>query len=218
MKILTYHGSDVFAANCYIVISDSGNAAIIDAPCGNEKLLEAIESNGGRLTKILLTHGHCDHIDSLAFLTKKTGAEVYIHTLDEKKLHDDYLNLSEYFADYYDAPIPHYESAHTIENGDVITLDEIEFHVLHTPGHTSGSVCYVVNGVMFSGDTLFNMSIGRTDMPDGNSLMLQQSLSMLNSLEDVDFTILSGHGAPTRLSLEKLNNPFMRGFDYDDMF
>lgn len=218
MKIITYKGGGVFNANCYIVISESGNAAVIDAPLGNEKLLEAVESNGGKLTKILLTHGHCDHIESLAFLTEKTGAEVYIHTLDEQKLHDDYLNLSEYFADYYERPIAHYENARTVESGDVITLDELEFRVLHTPGHTGGSVCYILNGIMFSGDTIFNMSIGRTDMPDGNPVIMQQTLALLSSIEDVDFTILSGHGDPTRLSLEKLNNPFMRGFDYDDMF
>ena len=133
MKILTYTGRDAFAANCYIIISDSGNAAIIDAPCGYKNILKLIEENGGKLTKILLTHGHCDHIESLYPLAEKTGVEVYIHTLDERKLHDDHFNLCEYFGDYYDNAVPHFENAHMVENGDSIVMDEVEFKVLHTP-------------------------------------------------------------------------------------
>ncbi|MBQ8781855.1 MAG: MBL fold metallo-hydrolase [Oscillospiraceae bacterium] len=222
MKILTYTGRDAFAANCYIIISDSGNAAIIDAPCGYKNILKLIEENGGRLSKILLTHGHCDHIESLYPLAEKTGADVYIHTLDERKLHDDHFNLSEYFnltdyfGDYYNT-VSHFENAHTVENGDSIVMDEIEFKVLHTPGHTSGSVCYLAGDIMFSGDTIFASSIGRTDMPDGNPAIMQQTINMLKGIEQ-DFTILSGHGGPTKLSVEKIRNPYLRGNFYDDMF
>ena len=217
MKILTYTGRDVFAANCYIIISDSGSAAIIDAPCGCEKILSLIEENGGTLKKILLTHGHCDHIESLVPLAEKTGAEVYIHTLDERKLRDDLFNLSEYFGDCYAEPLPHFAGAHTVENGDSVVMDEIEFKVLHTPGHTSGSVCFITGDIMFSGDTLFASSIGRTDMPDGNPALMQQTLNMLKGIEK-DFTVLSGHGGPTKLSAEKIRNPYLRGNFYDDMF
>lgn len=217
MKILTYTGRDVFVANCYIIISDSGNAAVIDAPCGSENILKLIEENGGTLKNILLTHGHCDHIESLLPLYEKTGAEVYIHTLDERKLHDDLFNLSEYFGDYYSEPLPHFENAHTVENGDSIVMDEVEFRVLHTPGHTSGSVCFIMGDIMFSGDTIFASSIGRTDMPDGNPALMQQTLDMLKGING-DFTILSGHGGPTKLSIEKVRNPYLRGNFYDDMF
>ena len=137
--------------------------------------------------------------------------------MDEKKLSDDYLNLSEYFSDYYDKPVEHFSGAKKISDGDIITLDELSFKVLHTPGHTSGSVCYICDEAMFSGDTLFKMSAGRTDMPDGNSIKLNESLKMLDNLGK-DYVLLSGHGDRSTLSNERKFNPFMKGFDYDDMF
>lgn len=207
----------IFCTNCYLVISESGNAALIDAPAGGAGILAEIEKNGAKLKKILLTHGHCDHIESVAFLAKETGAQVYIHEMDEKKLSDDYLNLSEYFSEYYDKPVEHFVGANKVLDGDIITLDEISFKVLHTPGHTSGSVCYICGETMFSGDTIFKMSAGRTDMPDGNSLKLNESLKMLDGLGK-DYVLLSGHGDRSTLSNERKYNPFMKGFDYDDMF
>lgn len=217
MKTVMINTGGIFCTNCYLVISDSGNAALIDAPAGGAGILAEIEKNGAKLKKILLTHGHCDHIESVAFLAKETGAQVFIHEMDEKKLSDDHLNLSEYFSDYYDKPVEHFVGASKVSDGDIITLDELSFKVLHTPGHTSGSVCYICGETMFSGDTLFKMSAGRTDMPDGNSLKLNESLKMLDGLGK-DYVLLSGHGDRSTLSNERKYNPFMKGFDYDDMF
>lgn len=217
MKTVMINSGGIFGTNCYLVISGKGNAALIDAPVGGERIIAEAEKNGASIKKILLTHGHCDHIESLAFLAKETGAEVYIHETDEKKLSDDYLNLSEYFLDYYDKPVEHFKGAKKVSDGDIITLDELSFRVLHTPGHTSGSVCYLCDDIMFSGDTLFKMSAGRTDMPDGNSIKLNESLKMLDGLGK-DYVLLSGHGDRSSLSNERKYNPFMKGFDYDDMF
>lgn len=217
MKTIMINTGGIFCTNCYLVISDKGNAALIDAPSGGERILSEIEKNGAVLKKILITHGHCDHIESLAFLARETGAEVYIHEMDEKKLSDDYLNLSEYFSEYYEKPVEHFGSAKKVSDGDEIALDELSFQVLHTPGHTSGSVCYICSETMFSGDTLFKMSAGRTDMPDGNSIKLCESLKMLDGLGR-DYVLLSGHGDRSTLSNERKYNPFMKGFDYDDMF
>lgn len=217
MKTVMINTGGIFCTNCYLVISDKGNAALIDAPTGGERILAEAEKNGASIKKILITHGHCDHIESLAYLAKETGAEVYIHEADEKKLSDDYLNLSEYFSDYYEKPVAHFGGAHTVSDGDIITLDELSFRVLHTPGHTSGSLCYICGEAMFSGDTLFKMAAGRTDMPDGNSIKLNESLKMLDRLGE-DFVLLSGHGDRSTLSNERKFNPFMKGFDYDDMF
>ena len=205
----------MFAVNCYIIISETGNAVIIDAPEGADNILSEIEKNGGKLKKILLTHGHCDHIDSLAEIAEKTGAEVYIHTFDAPKLTDSHMNLSNYFADYYEKPVDHYDKAITVSDGDIITQDELNFKVLHTPGHTSGCVCYIIDDVMFSGDTLFRDSIGRTDMPDGNYSVLAKTLSMLSEIE-TDHRVLPGHNEETTLSREKAHNPFLSGnmFDY----
>lgn len=217
MKISYFTSDNAFGTNCYIVISEQNNAVLIDAPQADTDALEQLEKQGVKIKKILLTHGHCDHIESLAFLAEKYGAEVYIHKLDEPKLYDDFLNLSEYFGGLYSSPIQHFKTAKTVEDGDIITLDELEFKVIHTPGHTSGSVCYIVNDVMFSGDTLFKQSIGRTDMPDGDTNTLMSSLKRLEKIEG-DYLLFPGHGGSSRLSIERANNPYMKGFDYDDMF
>ena len=217
MKIMKMPSMGMFAVNCYMMVSDAGNAALIDAPCGGEAILRAIAESGAKLQKILLTHGHCDHIESLTLIAEKTGAQVYIHSADEAKLHDDYLNLSDYFAEYYDEPVTHYRGANTVSDGDIITLDEVSFRVMHTPGHTSGSVCYLADEVMFSGDTLFKRSGGRTDIPDGDTAALMKSLKMLDEMTE-DYALLSGHGEASSLFEEKRNNPYMKGFGYDDMF
>lgn len=217
MKIITIPPQGIFAVNCYLVISEAGNAALIDAPEGAERILAAAEKNGAKIKKILLTHGHCDHIESLAEIAERTGAEVYIHELDAGKLTDNYTNLSEFFAGYQESVTP-YSGAACLSDGDTVELDELTFTVLHTPGHSSGSVCYVIDDVMFSGDTLFKNSIGRTDMPDGNQIALFDSLKLLEDYrgEHEDYRLLSGHGAESTLKRERDSNPFLNGnmFDY----
>lgn len=218
MKIITVPPQGIFAVNCYLVVSEAGNAALIDAPEGAERILAAAAKIGVKIKKILLTHGHCDHIESLAELASATGAEVYIHELDAGKLTDSYTNLSEFFSGYLDKPAEPYRGAVCLSDGDTVKLDELTFTVLHTPGHTSGSVCYIVGDVMFSGDTLFKNSIGRTDMPDGDQITLFESLKRLEGFrgEHEDYRLLSGHGSETTLMREKNNNPFLNGnmFEY----
>lgn len=218
MKIITIPPQGIFAVNCYLVISEAGNAALIDAPEGAERILAAAEKNGAKIKKILLTHGHCDHIESLAEIAARTGAEVCIHELDAGKLTDSYTNLSEFFAEYLEKSADPYSGATCLSDGDTVKLDELTFTVLHTPGHTSGSVCYIIDDVMFSGDTLFKNSIGRTDMPDGNQITLFESLKLLEDYrgEHEDYKLLSGHGAETTLKRERDNNPFLNSnmFDY----
>lgn len=213
MKIITIPPQGVFAVNCYLVISEAGNAALIDAPQGAERLLAEVKKNGAVLKKILLTHGHCDHIESLADIAEETGAEVYVHTLDATKLTDSYTNLSDYFADYLHDAARQYDKALTVNDGDVITLDELSFKVMHTPGHTGGSVCFILGDVIFSGDTLFKGSVGRTDMPDGDTSKLLESLKKLADFkgEYEDYRLLSGHGGESTLNREKNRNPYLNG-------
>lgn len=214
MKIIKIQTQGVFAANCYIVISEAGNAVMIDCPAGGERLLAEVEKNGAVLKKILLTHGHCDHIESLDEVVRKTGAEVYIHKFDASKLTDTHGNLSDFFAEFYDRPVTYHGEAKAVSDGDIITQDELAFRVMHTPGHTSGCVCYIVGDVMFSGDTLFRGSVGRTDMTDSSYEVLQKSLAALAAVEE-DYHVLSGHGGETSLSREKKCNPFLSGNLFD---
>lgn len=214
MKIIKIPPQGVFAVNCYIVASEAGNAVMIDCPEGVEKLLAEVEKSGAVLKKILLTHGHCDHIESLAEIAEKTGAEVYIHKFDAPKLTDSHGNLSEFFAAYLDGPVKHYDKAIAVSGGDIISQDELEFRVMHTPGHTSGSVCYIAGDVMFSGDTLFRDSIGRTDMVDGNYQALSESLKRLTEITE-NYRVLTGHGEETTLDREKAHNPYIGGNMFD---
>lgn len=114
--------------------------------------------------------------------------------MDAGKLTDSYTNLSRFFSEYLEKPAEPYREAICLSDGDTVELDELKFTVLHTPGHTSGSTCYVIGGVIFSGDTLFKNSIGRTDMPDGNQITLFESLKRLENFrgEYEDYRLLSG--------------------------
>ena len=207
MEIRQLSPLGVCQTNCYLVISEKNNAVLIDAPEGTEEILSALSNS--KLTKILLTHGHFDHIHSVAELAEKTGAEVFIHKNDLPKLSDNYLNLSRVFGL---GGIDPYKNATVFNDGDEIVQDELTFRVMLTPGHTSGSVCFVVGDIIFTGDTLFKGSRGRTDLVDASESDILRSLALLRDFEGEydDYDILSGHGSSTTLSYEKKTNPFMR--------
>ncbi len=206
MRVYKMPELSAYAANCYAVVSERKNAAVIDAPCRADIILSTLLKNGESLKKVLLTHGHFDHIMAAAKLYEKTGAEVFIHKLDAPKLKSSYLSAADFFGITDFTP---FYNEKTVSDGDVITLDEVSFKVLHTPGHTSGGVCYITKNIIFSGDTLFELSVGRCDMPDGNASALSDSLRRLSQL-DGDYKIYTGHGAPTELSFEKKYNPYLR--------
>ena len=205
MKVYKIEQPSPYAANCYAVVSKSNNTALIDAPIDAKSILSALDKNNEHLKAVLLTHGHFDHIMAAAELYEKTGAAVYIHELDAPKLKSSYLSVADFFG--IKNFIPFYNET-TVADGDVITLDEISFRVMHTPGHTSGGVCYIAENVIFSGDTLFEMSVGRCDMPDGDEETLYKSLKKLSELTG-NYRIYPGHGAPTELSFEKKYNPYL---------
>lgn len=205
MKITKLKPLSDIGTNSYIVETDSKNAILIDAPDDADYIISQLKENALTLKKVLLTHGHIDHTGAVYDLAEKTGCEVYIHSNDKAKLYDAELSLSNYLG----IPLKPYKNAIALSDGDVITQDEIEFKVVSTPGHTSGSVCYICGDIMFSGDTLFYRSMGRTDMIDGNSSDLIQSLKRLKQI-DFDYTVYSGHGVPTSLAEEKALNPYMR--------
>jgi glyoxylase-like metal-dependent hydrolase (beta-lactamase superfamily II) len=159
-----------------------------------------------RLTKILLTHGHFDHMGGAEEARAATGAEIYIHESDAHMLTSSSASLHAAMSIMPFKAVTDY----TAVRGDCCINDgDCSFRVLHTPGHTHGSVCYIVDDVIFSGDTLFCCSVGRTDFPGGDSQYMMNSMVRLRSLEG-DYKVFPGHGESTTLEYERNNNPYMR--------
>ena len=180
MEMFTFDNMGAFGVNCYAVVSEKKNAVLIDAPCNADGIIGMMKENGFTLKKILLTHGHFDHIGAAEELREKTGCEVYIHIMDKPKLTDDAGMLANLFR--IRGHRNYTGKVNVFTEDDILKLDELEFDVLETPGHTSGSVCFICGMNMFSGDTLFSRSVGRTDMPDGSSTALMKSLMKIADL------------------------------------
>lgn len=207
MRIIQLKPLSICATNSYIVAGNKGNAVLIDAPGNAEYILSKLESENLTLKKILLTHGHFDHIGAVADIAEKTGCQVYIHKDDLAKLTDNNYNLLIQFG--LDN-LKKYDKAIAFDSGDVIKMDELEFRVIHTPGHTAGSCCFVLGDNIFTGDTLFARSIGRTDMPDGNVNDMLNSLKKLVALQG-NYKVYPGHMHITDLDYEKKYNSYLKG-------
>lgn len=198
--------------NSYIVASEKNNAVLIDAPAEADYILEQLDFYNVDLKKILLTHGHFDHIGAVADLAAKTGCEVCVDIFDKKKLSDENGMLANFFM-VRDCK-PYMGEVTLFDDGDVIELDELEFRVMHTPGHTSGSVCFLCGDSLFTGDTLFSRSCGRTDMPDGDPMAMRRSLAKLYNLSG-DYIVYPGHMNTSTLDEEKRLNSFLRDYSGD---
>ena len=179
--------------NCYIVYANR-KCLVIDPGFEPERILAACEKLGLTIEAILLTHGHFDHVGGVKKIAEKTGCRVFLHA-EEQKLPPYITSGPLFYTDTYG-------------EGAVISLADLRFTVLHTPGHTPGSVCLRFEDALFTGDTLFAGSCGRTDLPGGNSRLLQESLKRLAQMED-GLVVYPGHGESTTLAKEKLYNPYM---------
>ena len=183
----------LYQTNTYIISNDT-EAVVIDPGYEPDTILDELQ--GLTLKAILLTHGHFDHVGAVRELVAETGCYVYIHPA-EAELPPMITAGPLYFT-------------HTYAEGDTICpIAGLELTVLHTPGHTPGSVCLIWGGRMFSGDTLFEGSCGRMDLPGGNHLQMHQSLGRLVSLQ-ADYRIHPGHGGSTTLAAEKRYNPYLQ--------
>ncbi len=193
------------AANCHIIDCGDGICAAVDVGNDADKLLGYLESNHLTLKAILLTHGHYDHIGGVEEVRKATGAAVYIHENDAIMLKSARHNLAAQITPLPYTPVKEYI---TMKDGEEIAIGSRSFTVMHTPGHTSGSVCFLTEDVMLSGDTLFYHSIGRTDL-GGSPVQMRESLKKLKALP-IDYRVYTGHDRTTTLEDERNFNPYMR--------
>ena len=186
-----------YATNCYIVREESSHrCVIIDPGYEPEQILSYINGKGLDLEAILLTHGHFDHVGGVKQLAADTNCLVY--------LCDKELSLPSMMTS---GALYH---THTYREGDSIDLAGLTFRVMHTPGHTPGSVCLIAEDAMFSGDTLFAGSCGRVDFPGSSAQDMRQSLARLQAME-ADYRVYPGHCEATTLSREKAYNPYLKG-------
>lgn len=203
-----------FCANCYLLIDDSGDAAVVDPGCCDRTMLDAITGENVSVKYILLTHGHFDHVLGIHDLKKETGASVCIHSLDSPGLSTEDFSLISFFrlSDNLRKTTPDI----LLSDGDIINIGGSELKVMHTPGHTPGGVCYICEKDRFilSGDTLFRFSIGRTDFPHSDYGDMNSSLKKLVML-DGDYTVYPGHGDVTSLDIERKQNYFLRELNTD---
>lgn len=197
MHIQQLPGGSPYASDCWLLTTDSGHAAVIDpsaaAPVILRAVREAFPDGNGQLDAILLTHGHFDHITAVDALRQAVpGVPVYIHTADASMLTDGTRNASALFFGTADVYAP---ADRLLQDGDSIRLGDEVLSVLHTPGHSPGSVCYLntADGTLFTGDTLFAFGIGRCDLWGGDSAAMRQSLRRLGSLPRT-LRIFPGHG------------------------
>lgn len=195
-------------ANCYIVEADNA-AVIIDPGYLERQISQYIAENPNKIKFILLTHRHFDHLNAANAVKKMTGAKIVIHELDEGGLYSDLLSLGNMAGGFYGKADPDSHADIYVDEGDTVTATDMVFKVLYTPGHSEGGVCYLCENMLFSGDTLFKGSIGRTDFPSSNNAEMRASLDRLCTLPD-DVLVYPGHGPSTTIGHEKQTNMFLK--------
>ena len=194
-----------YYSNCYIVGSEeSREAAIIDPGADFKKIDGFIEEMGLTPKMIILTHYHGDHIGAVSDIVNKYNTKVYIHRDDAEYLSDSSIN----FSKQINGKSIEIKPDVLLDDGDVLELGELKFEIIHTPGHTKGGICIKVDNIMMTGDTLFNKSIGRTDLPGGSYEEIINSVKEKIFKYDGDVIIYPGHNSPSTIKSEKLGNPF----------
>ena len=179
--------------------------AIIDPGDEAEMLVRETENLNLKIEQIINTHGHSDHIAVNGEVAAMTGAKIFIHPADAEMLTDPAKNLSTYFGPAVKSP----PADGYLEEGKLHIIGELEFKILHVPGHSLGSVCLVFDRTAIVGDTVFAGSIGRTDFPNGSyDLLIEGIKNKILTLGD-DCSLIPGHGLPTTVRQEKATNPFL---------
>lgn len=193
----------MIGTNCYIVSDEKKNCVIIDCDGTGKEVFCYIEQNQLKPCAILLTHGHFDHVGAVEAVKEKYQCDVCIGADDADLLAEPKLNCS-----YLNGRPIHITADKLFSDNEIFTVGEMQFKILFTPGHTQGSICFLIENNIISGDTLFAGSCGRTDLPTGDWDTLLKSLQKLKALEG-DYKVFPGHGPATTLSYERTHNPYM---------
>ena len=193
-----------FASNCYIVGDESSKEGmIIDPGAEGDFILRTVKSLGLTIKYIVLTHAHIDHIGAVTEVKKATAAKLALHDKEAAELNKSPFRMM--MPGIPDAPPPDIR----LKDGDTIQIGNLKFTIVHTPGHTPGGICVVGNGIVFTGDTLFNFSIGRTDLPGGSTQQEMESIiTKLMTLPD-NTIVCPGHGPDSTIAAERRGNPFI---------
>lgn len=191
--------------NCYLVGDDAADTIVVIDPGGEaDRILSQIEQTGKRLEAILITHGHVDHVAAVAAIREQTGAPVYAHPADGPMMERPDPMWAQMVGG-----VPPCSIDVAPADGDVLNLGGLSFTVISTPGHSPGGVCYLTGNTLFSGDTLFEGTIGRTDLAGSDHGKMRESLTRLMDALSDDVEVYPGHGDSTTIARERRSNPFL---------
>lgn len=196
----------VYAVNCYIAYNEEKKGFIVDPGGSSEDIIKFLEDENITPEFIILTHGHGDHIGAIKDLKDKYELPVYASEKEEELLGDNVMNLSSSIPPFKACE---FKADRLLKDEEKLDFHGVELKIMETPGHTAGSICIFMEDVIFSGDTLFKSSVGRSDLATGSPFDMADSMKKLKKVEG-EYRVLSGHGAETTLETEKTYNPFMK--------
>ncbi|NLG89406.1 MAG: MBL fold metallo-hydrolase [Clostridiaceae bacterium] len=193
-------------SNVYVVAGNEGGV-IIDCGCPAEKIIETVNRFGIDIKDVILTHGHFDHVYYADSIRELAGMKIHIHKNDADFLTDP---VKSGLMFYHRRGVQGFKPAdNLLDDGDILKIGDLELKILHTPGHTPGSISVAVGNCVFTGDTLFHTSIGRTDFPGGSHKDIIKSIKNRLFTLPEETTVYPGHGESTQIGYEKRNNPFV---------
>lgn len=201
LKVLPF---GLLASNCYI-LGDEKKCVVIDPGVEANKIMETVNENKLKVKYIILTHAHYDHIAHMESLKEITGADILVHEEDNIALTDGRLNGSMLFG----SSIKYMKADKTLKDGDKLSVGNLTLDIIHTPGHSPGGICILCNDMLFSGDTLFYGSVGRSDLGRGDHNALINAIKEKLLVLPDETTVYPGHGAKTSIGYERNNNPFI---------
>lgn len=194
--------------NCYLFSCGKTNKALlIDPGAGSKRILQWLKESGKEVALIVLTHGHYDHIGAVELLRLELNVEVAVHQEDGEMITNPVRNLSRYSG--LDMALSPAEIL--LQDGQELTVGESKVQILHTPGHTPGGICLLTEEGCFSGDTLFDGSVGRTDFPGGDMRTLLRSIREKLMVLDDEVLVFPGHESATTIGRERESNPYING-------